>query len=110
MSPGPGGAVWHRRVFRYLPRGDMKLTEKAVRADIAELLHLLTDEVADDDNLFEYGLDSIRLLTLLERWRAHGVEVSFVELAEQPTLAHWLPLLVPQVFAGRGDEPRLTAA
>jgi aryl carrier-like protein len=88
----------------------MKLTEKTVRADVAELLHLLPDEAADDDNLFEFGLDSIRLLTLVEQWRSRGAEVSFVELAEQPTLAHWLTLLAPQVFAGRGDEPRLTAA
>lgn len=84
----------------------MELTEKAVRADVAELLHLSPEEIAADENLFEYGIDSIRLQTLVERWRALGAEVSFVELAEQPTLSHWLA----QVFAGRGDEPRLTAA
>jgi len=64
-----------------------------VRADVAELLHLLPDEVSDADNLFEFGLDSIRLLSLLERWRDRGAEVSFVELAEDPTLARWLVLL-----------------
>jgi aryl carrier-like protein len=71
----------------------MALTEDVVRADVAELLHLLPDEVEDSENLFEFGLDSIRLLTLLERWREAGAEVSFVELAEQPTLSHWLPLV-----------------
>jgi aryl carrier-like protein len=97
------------------------LTEQVVRADVAELLHLLPEEVLDADNLFEFGLDSIRLATLLERWRDAGAEIGFVDLAEQPTLAHWLPLLVDEGrppaeegalhrVSGRGDEPRLTAA
>lgn len=67
-----------------------------MRADVAELLHLLPDEVVDSDNLFEFGLDSIRLLSLLERWRDLGAEVSFVELAEEPTLERWLTLLSPE--------------
>jgi aryl carrier-like protein len=70
-----------------------KLTSTAVRADVAELLHRPPDDVAETENLFESGLDSVRLLTLLERWRDAGAEVSFVELAEQPTLEHWLTLL-----------------
>lgn len=71
------------------------MTEEEIRADIAELLHLLPEEVTDTDNLFELGLDSIRLTTLLERWRDGGAEIGFVDLAEQPTMAHWLSLLVP---------------
>jgi bifunctional isochorismate lyase/aryl carrier protein len=97
------------------------LTADVVRADVAELLHLPPEEVLDSDNLFEFGLDSIRLATLLERWRDAGAEISFVDLAEQPTLAHWLPLLIDEGrspseegvlhrVSGRGDEPRLTAA
>jgi bifunctional isochorismate lyase/aryl carrier protein len=38
-------------------------------------------------------LDSIRILTLVERWREAGVPVSFVELAESPTVAAWWTLL-----------------
>lgn len=67
-----------------------------MRADVAELLHLLPDEVVDTDNLFEFGLDSIRLLSLLERWRDLGADVSFVQLAEEPTLERWLGLLAPE--------------
>lgn len=70
-----------------------RLTHENVRAGVAELLHRDPDEVLDDENLFECGLDSIRLLTLLERWRDAGVVVSFVELAEHPTLASWVRLL-----------------
>ncbi|HEY0636677.1 MAG TPA: phosphopantetheine-binding protein [Pseudonocardiaceae bacterium] len=71
------------------------LTADAVRAAVAELLYLEPQELAADDNLFEAGLDSVRLLTLVERWRGAGADVSFIDLAEQPTLAAWLPRLVP---------------
>ncbi|TDV53620.1 aryl carrier-like protein [Actinophytocola oryzae] len=62
---------------------------------MTELLHLLPDEVRDSDDLFEAGLDSIRLLTLLERWRDAGAEVGFVDLAARPTLSDWIELLAP---------------
>jgi len=67
-----------------------RLSPETIRADVALLLHRNPD---DQENLFEAGLDSIRLLTLLEQWREAGVAVSFVELAEQPTLEHWSRLL-----------------
>lgn len=69
------------------------LTAVTVRADVAALLHLRPEEIVDTDDLFEYGLDSVRLLTLLERWREAGAEVSFVDLAEDATLAHWSKVL-----------------
>lgn len=70
------------------------LNRTSIRADIAELLCISLDEISDGDNLFEKGLDSLRLMTLLERWRDAGVRVSFVELAETPTLAGWESCLV----------------
>ncbi|MBB4909489.1 phosphopantetheine-binding protein [Actinophytocola algeriensis] len=70
-----------------------RLTAELVRADVAALLYVNADEIDEGDNLFDSGLDSIRLLTLLEKWREAGVVVSFVELAEQPTLADWSRLL-----------------
>ena len=71
----------------------MRLTADAVRADVAELLHLAPDEIRDSENLFEFGLDSIRLAMLLERWRAAGAEVGFAELAEEPTLGSFIALV-----------------
>ncbi|MEJ2858232.1 MULTISPECIES: phosphopantetheine-binding protein [unclassified Saccharothrix] len=67
-----------------------------MRADVAELLHRDPDEGFDADDLFAAGLDSVRLMTLVERWREAGAEVDFVRLAERPTLADWLALLVGQ--------------
>lgn len=77
-----------------------QLTPEDVRADVAEMLYWGPDEGAENADLFEAGLDSIRLLTLIERWRAAGVDVSFVELAEKPTLGDWLTLVASRVAAG----------
>ena len=64
-----------------------------MRADVASLLHVRPDELLDSDNLFEFGLDSIRLAMLLERWRAAGAEIGFADLAESPTLASFIALV-----------------
>lgn len=70
------------------------LTRATVRADVAEILCTSPDNLSEMSNMFDSGLDSIRLMTLLERWRAAGAQVSFVELAERPSLGDWLALLV----------------
>ena len=69
------------------------LTLDRVRADVAELLYLHPAEVADTEDLLGSGLDSIRILTLVQRWRDAGARISFVELAEAPTVAAWWTLL-----------------
>ncbi|MEE1927574.1 phosphopantetheine-binding protein [Streptomyces sp. TRM 70351] len=70
------------------------LSPERVRADVAELLDCDPAELAPDENLFDRGLDSVRIMTLVERWRAAGVgTLEFPDLAEQPELAHWTALL-----------------
>ena len=70
------------------------LTLDRIRADVAELLYQDPADVTDTADLVESGLDSIRIMTLVERWRDDaGVRVSFVELAESPTVAAWWTLV-----------------
>jgi aryl carrier-like protein len=76
-----------------------QLSPATVRTDIAEMLHRDPAEITESEDLYESGLDSVRLLTLVERWRGAGAEVGFVDLAERPTLRHWLSLLTPRVPA-----------
>ncbi|GAB3143228.1 hypothetical protein GCM10027290_19280 [Micromonospora sonneratiae] len=59
----------------------------------AQVLAVLDEPVGDDDNLLDAGLDSVRLMTLVERWQSDGREVSFLDLAEQPTIAGFAALL-----------------
>ncbi len=72
----------------------MALTLEKIRADVADVLGEDPADIPDDENLVDYGLDSVRIMTLVERWRRdHGVEVAFVDLAEKPALEEWAPLL-----------------
>lgn len=69
------------------------LNSHRMRADVADVLGIHPDEIAADDNLIDLGLDSIRLMSLVERWSAAGVAVDFAELAEHPTLDHWATVI-----------------
>lgn len=69
-------------------------------ASPAELKSLITtslqipaSDLQGDDNLLDWGLDSIRIMSLLEDWRRAGLDLTFMALAEQPTLAAWWALL-----------------
>ncbi|MFH0518628.1 phosphopantetheine-binding protein [Streptomyces sp. M41] len=70
-------------------------TLERLRRDIAELLYVDADDVEVDVNVFHQGLDSVRMMMLVEGWRADGAEVGFAELAERPTLNDWSALLAP---------------
>lgn len=78
------------------PRPALPATPAALRAEVAALLAVPAADLPEDDNLLYNGLDSIRLMSLVERWRRAGATISFVELAEQPTLAQWWKLLDAQ--------------
>ncbi|MFI1396000.1 phosphopantetheine-binding protein [Streptomyces sp. NPDC020681] len=72
----------------------MALTVHQIRADVADVLGEDPADIPDDENLADYGLDSMRLMSLVERWRReHGADVSFVDLAERPVIEAWTPLL-----------------
>ncbi|MDW6003038.1 isochorismatase family protein [Vibrio mangrovi] len=66
-----------------------------------EILPLLDDEDADeienDDNLIDYGLDSIHIMNLASRWNPLAPQINFMELAKTPTLHHWWQLMQKQV-------------
>ncbi|MFF9899637.1 MULTISPECIES: phosphopantetheine-binding protein [Streptomyces] len=70
------------------------LSPERIRADVAELLDCDPSEIEPEENLIDLGLDSVRIMTLIERWRAAGATtVEFPDLAERPELAHWTALL-----------------
>lgn len=66
---------------------------EGLRDEVARLLQMPAFDVGDDDVLFDLGLDSIRLMSLVERWKEAGAKLSFVALAQQPTLNQWWSLL-----------------
>jgi bifunctional isochorismate lyase/aryl carrier protein len=66
------------------------MTGDALRAEVRALLD---EPVGDHDNLLDAGLDSIRLMTVVEWLRAAGHAASFEDLAEEATLAAWVARL-----------------
>ncbi|MEU5850704.1 phosphopantetheine-binding protein [Saccharopolyspora shandongensis] len=77
-----------------------KLTLDDVRVQVAELLYEDPAELTDEENLIDWGLDSVRIMTLVENWRRLGVQITFADLAERPTLAEWWAVLEPKLPAG----------
>lgn len=66
---------------------------EALHGEIAQMLEMPASDFFPDDNLLDVGLDSIRLMSLVEQWKRAGADLSFVQLAEEPTLNHWWSLL-----------------
>ena len=66
-----------------------RLTIERMRAEIAAILDEDPAEIGDDDSLIDFGLDSIRAMALVLRWREEGERLEFAELAERPTLSGW---------------------
>ncbi len=61
-----------------------------MRADVLATLEEPPAELADHDNLMDLGLDSLRLMALIGRWREAGLPLATEDLIEEePTLAAW---------------------
>jgi len=74
-----------------LPQG---IASKAdLRALILPLLDEESDDMADDESLIDYGLDSVRIMALATRWRKIHADIDFVSLAKTPTINGWWTLL-----------------
>ncbi|MEU0303820.1 phosphopantetheine-binding protein [Streptomyces sp. NPDC006175] len=72
----------------------MALTLELIRHDVADVLGEDPADIPLDENLLDHGLDSVRIMSLLGRWRRdHGVVADFADLAEQPAIDVWAPLL-----------------
>lgn len=65
----------------------------ALRQAVATWLDMPPDEISVDDNLIDLGLDSVRLMAMVARWRDAGYEVAFTQLGERPRIADWWAIL-----------------
>ncbi|NMJ16079.1 isochorismatase, partial [Salmonella enterica subsp. enterica serovar Anatum] len=70
---------------------------KAARRALIQPLLDGTDEPLDDENLIDYGLDSVRIMGLAARWRKVHGDIDFVMLAKNPTIDAWWALLSREV-------------
>ncbi|WP_306359852.1 phosphopantetheine-binding protein [Nocardia sp. CC227C] len=65
-----------------------------VIADVAAALGVSPDTLTDETNLLDAGLDSVRIMSLVEKWRSAGYEhIDFPALASDPVLGSWIEAL-----------------
>ncbi|MFM5315660.1 isochorismatase family protein [Aeromonas veronii] len=87
------------------------LTRESLRAQVLARLpaEMQQEQPTEDDNLLDYGLDSLAVMGLVEEWRQQGLVVELAELARNPTLAHWWELLSRQLNASQANVSQGTA-
>lgn len=71
----------------------------AFKMHIVSLLDEADDEFDADDSLLDYGLDSVQVMQLINKWNKAGLEVSFVELAKNPSVNGWWKLVSERLAA-----------
>jgi bifunctional isochorismate lyase/aryl carrier protein len=67
--------------------------KQALRQIILPLLDDDCEDMGDDENLIDYGLDSVRIMELATRWRKIRGDIDFIALAKNPTIDSWWALL-----------------
>jgi len=70
-----------------------EFAEISLRDAIARAIGCDPDQIGLGDDLLDHGLDSIRLMSLIDRWAEQGAKVSFAELAAEPNVTAWAALL-----------------
>ncbi|MFJ4878282.1 amino acid adenylation domain-containing protein [Streptomyces sp. NPDC088745] len=69
------------------------LSAEEIRSAVAERLELPAAEIGFEEDLVTLGLDSLGMMNLAASWQEAGVEVTFGDLVEEPTVRAWAALL-----------------
>lgn len=70
--------------------------------EVAAMIEMPASDLHLDDNLIDMGLDSIRLMSLVTRWRQQGLSPEFTRLAERPAIRDWWDMLYTDPSSAKG--------
>ena len=73
---------------RRLPRR-IASTHAALTRQLVHQAHQDPENIGLDDNLMDWGLDSMRLLDLVVGWNAEGLALDVMEIGAETTLNGW---------------------
>lgn len=72
----------------------MGVTKDQAIADVAGVLYVEPAAVDLEIDLRDQGMDSVRVMELVERWRTAGVPgIDFIALAQDQRLSRWITVL-----------------
>ncbi|MEV1293171.1 amino acid adenylation domain-containing protein [Pseudonocardia sp. NPDC049635] len=97
IHTGPSHDTGHERTD--------ECTTDGLAAEVAALLEVDAGELTEDDDLFELGLESLTVIRFAAARRRIGIEISFEDLALEPTLRAWRALLAER---SPGSRPLLS--
>ncbi|WP_461028286.1 condensation domain-containing protein, partial [Streptomyces sparsus] len=69
------------------------LSAEEIRDTVAARLELPAAEIGFEEDLVTLGLDSLGMMNLAASWQEAGVQVTFGDLVEEPTVRAWSALL-----------------
>lgn len=64
-----------------------------LRAQVLAKVSDPAEDIGGDENLMDYGLDSVQVMSLVAEWNLLGLKLGFEDLAREPTLNGWLRVL-----------------
>lgn len=94
FTAGRAGAVVSTEQVLKSTSKALEMTFIALKQQVFSVLD--DDDVAEfdpDEELINFGLDSIQIMNFVTQWREQGVEVSFAELAQAGSLNGWWALI-----------------
>lgn len=56
-------------------------------------LDVSAEDFDEQENLFDYGLDSVDVMGLVSDLKTQGIETSFIDLVSDPTFAAWRSII-----------------
>ncbi|WP_459076330.1 AMP-binding protein, partial [Streptomyces mangrovi] len=80
------------------------LTLESMREDVARSVGVTPSAIGDEDDLVYHGLDSIRLMQLVNQWQLDSLSLKFADFAERPVLAAWWKLVTDRRERPAGGE------
>ncbi|MBE8612965.1 MULTISPECIES: phosphopantetheine-binding protein [Morganellaceae] len=68
--------------------------ENVIRSYLNDLLELEEETLQDDDNLIEYGLNSLALMFILGKLSASTKKkLNYAEFVNDPTIKDWIDII-----------------